>query len=181
MNTCLQDCTVTSDWALSFGSLRKREAVFPGRDPECSCKSPCLSLIRHMHVAACLSMLMRILREGRHAAGPCFCPSIGPVRRGRVPHPAAKVLCPRGQLRKLFMILVPRVYSTTSKYSLWREKQRVPPWKENHSPPPQRHPLISAGRREQLLGWCFACLPSACYVSCNVSLLLSLTTTHICS
>lgn len=164
MNICIQDCTVTSDWALSFGSLRKREAVFPGHDPECSCESPCLSLIQHMHVAACLPLLMRILREGKQATGPCFCPSIIPVRRGRVPHPAAKVLCPRGQLGKLFTKLIPTVYSTTSKCLLRREKQRVQPWKENHSPPPQRHPLISADRREQLLGWCLpVCLALAMY------------------
>lgn len=122
-----------------------------------------MSVLDSAHACGCMPTLAHDNFEGREAShGSMFLPLHRPREKGKDTSPRRK--SPRGQLRKQFTILIPTVHSTTSKCSLWREKQRVQPWKKNHSPPPQCHPLISADLREQLLGWCLpVCLALAMY------------------
>lgn len=90
VNACVQGCTVTSDQALCFGWVRKREAVFQGHDPKCSCESSCLSLIWHMHVAASLPLPHETF-EGREAShGSMFLPLHQPREKGKDTPPNSK-------------------------------------------------------------------------------------------
>lgn len=158
MNACVQGCTVTSDQALCFGSVRKREAVFQGHDPKCSCESSCLSLIWHMHVAASLPLPHETFERRGASHGSMFLPPPHqPREKGKETPPSSKSAASLRTTEETVYNI--GSYGSLHNIQVFAVERKAASSAVEREPQPTAstsHQLISADHCEQLPGWCLS-------------------------